>query len=171
MDVANKKQNFSFPQYDMLSLCIELGTAPENEHIVDLIPDFKTTLGIVKSKVDLVTILLAPGSQNTTGTAQQKRELKFTLADRIFEVSDPFAAYADGKGNDEWYTAFSKTIWVYRSMRPSMLISEADNIISTITPLLPQLSGTTINQGSLTAILDARNIRSLCHKATQQSGF
>jgi hypothetical protein len=155
MNTKNKKQNFDFPQYDMLTLCVEFATG--NQATTDLILDFKTNINSVKSKLNLINILMADEKQNNTGTTIQKRELKYALADRMFEVSEPFSAYAAGKNNNEWYTAFSKSIWAYKHMRPSVLISQADKIIAVVTPLLPQLTGTTIVQSTLDAIQDARD--------------
>ena len=86
MNVTNKKQNFNYPQYDMLTLCIEL--AANNQTTVDLIPDFKTDIAEVKSNVDAITILIAQEKQNTTGTAIQKRELKYSLAGKMFKGFD-----------------------------------------------------------------------------------
>jgi hypothetical protein len=158
MNTQNKKQRFSYPQYDMLTLCVEQTTSAENQPKTDLISDFKEDILLLKSKTDAISLLIAPGKQNTTGTAKQKCELKFDLAQKTFWVSEPFIAFAARSGDMELYHAWSKPIWKYREMRPSKLISEASLLIETVTPYLSQLSGTTISQNALDEIAQARDL-------------
>jgi hypothetical protein len=157
MDTQNKKQRFSYTHHDMLTLCTDEATSPENQSTVDLIPDYKSDILRVKSMVDETNLLIVPIRENTTGTAKQKRNLKFDLAEKIFAVSSPFAAFAYGKNDMELYHSFSKTIWNYREMRPAALISNAGSVIETVSKYLPQLTGTSISQNSLDAIKNARD--------------
>jgi hypothetical protein len=157
MNTQNKKQRFSYTHHDMLTLCTDLATSPENQATVDLIPDYKSDILRLKSMVDETTLLIAPIRLNTTGTAKQKHDLKFDLAEKIFAVSSPFAAFAYKKTDLELYHAFTKTIWNYREMRPSMLISNADLVIKTVAKYLSQLTGTSISQNSLDAIQQSRD--------------
>ena len=155
MNVQNKNHHFNYAQYDMLTLCTEL--AAENQSKVDLIPDFKSAINEVGSKLNTVNILIASEQEDTKGTAIKKRELKYALADKMLLVTEPFAGWADSKGNAELFTAFSKPVSTYRRMRPSAILSQADYIITTVTPLLQDLTGTTINQLALDEISTARN--------------
>ncbi|MEO5572205.1 MAG: carboxypeptidase-like regulatory domain-containing protein [Bacteroidia bacterium] len=157
MNTQNQKPSFNFAQYDMLTLCTEQMLSPENQPKTDLIPVFKSGIENVKSKLDAVNLLLAPGKENTTGTAKKKRELKNVLALKMFVVSEPFAGFADSINNPELFTAFSKPISTYKRMRPAAIISQADYIIATVSPFLSQLEGTTINQQALDKIIHARD--------------
>jgi hypothetical protein len=90
----------------MLMLCVLL--CSDNQVTVDQIPDFKTSIGSVKSKTDSIGLLIALQKENTKGTAAMKQILKSNLAAKMVGVSDPFAGYAAKTGNMEWYVAFNK---------------------------------------------------------------
>jgi hypothetical protein len=153
MNTTNEKIAFDYTQYDMLTLCVLLTI--NNQSTTDLIADFKTSVNSVKSKTDAISLLIAPEKQNSTGTAKMKSLLKNELIEKMFAVSNPFAGYAAKQNNQEWYNAFSKAKSTYKAMRPSILISQAANIVSVVTPLLASLTGTSITQLSLDAIDDA----------------
>src|SRR5258705_11760276 len=115
MNTQDQNIHFDNAQYDMIMLCVLL--CANNQSTVDLIPDFKTSIGSAKSKTDSIGLLIAPQKENTKGTAAMKGILKNNLVAKMFGVSDPFAGYAAKTGNMEWYVAFNNATSTYMTMR------------------------------------------------------
>ena len=92
---------FSFAQYLMLRSTVGYCTTPENQPVTSLVAGFAQNITIVKNSTDAIEALLGSGTQNITGTAQTKKDLKLALARAMMNVYGPVCAFATATSNKD----------------------------------------------------------------------
>jgi hypothetical protein len=149
----NKPVQFRREYLNMLESTANYCLDEKNISITDLIPDFKQSVLTMDADVKAIRDLLGPRLFITYG--QQKKFFRKELCEAIFYVSNPVAAYAFSKQNFDLESQMSKSISDYMKLKPAALISFAQTVINIVTPILPAIINTGVNQNSLDNIAQA----------------
>jgi hypothetical protein len=150
----NKPVQFKRQTLNMLEGVIDFCLDPVNVDITDLIPDFKQNVLAVNDDVTGIKNIL--GTRLFITYSQQKAYLRKELSEALFFVTNPVAAYAFSKKQFDLESQMSKSISNYLKLKPSELISFAQTVINVVTPMLPAIVNTGVDQNALDAIADAR---------------
>ena len=146
------KTQYIYMLQDVTGYCLD----PLNRPTTKLIPDFETGMLTVDDHVKTIVSILGPRLTMVEGWGDQKKYYRDLLCEAMFAVSSPVAGWAIANNQRDLAKQLSRTITDYQKMKPNNLESQATNIVTIVTPLLPSIIKTGVTQAALDAIISAR---------------